>query len=94
MSRTSGWPPAKPWKDKTTGEKRERVTWHTVTVWNQGAVKAIETCLAKGAKVHVDGVLRYSQYTDRDGVKRSSAQIVVEAPAHKVTFLSPRQEAA
>ena len=81
------------WKDKA-GEKRERTTWHRVEVWSQGAVKAIETCLAKGSKVHVEGALRYrGTWTDQQGVAHPDVRIVVEAPGHKVLFLTPRPAA-
>lgn len=81
------------WKDRDTSQRRERTTWHTVEVWNQGAVKAIETYLAKGAKVLVEGVLRYDEWTDRDGAKRTSAKVAVESPKHQVVFLSRRKAA-
>ena len=82
------------WKDRETQERRERTTWHSVEVWKQGAVKAIEECLQKGSKVLVTGILRYDDWTDREGGKRTSAKIAVDAPAHQILFLDRRRSDA
>ena len=74
------------WKDKTTGEKKERTEWHRITAWG----KLGEICgeyLAKGRQVYVEGRLQTSSYDDKDGVKRYSTEIV----ASDVQFLGPRE---
>jgi single-strand DNA-binding protein len=74
------------WKDKNSGEKKERTEWHRITAWG----KLGELCgeyLAKGRQVYVEGRLQTSSYEDKEGVKRYSTEIV----ASDVQFLSPRE---
>jgi len=74
------------WKDKNTGEKKERTEWHRITVWG----KMGEICgeyLSKGRQVYVEGRLQTSSYDDKDGVKRYSTEIV----ASDVQFLGPKE---
>jgi single-strand DNA-binding protein len=74
------------WKDKVSGEKKERTEWHRVTAWG----KLGEICgeyLAKGRQVYVEGRLQTSSYDDKDGVKRYSTEIV----ASDVQFLGSRE---
>jgi single-strand DNA-binding protein len=74
------------WKDKTSGEKKERTEWHRITAWG----KLGELCgeyLAKGRQVYVEGRIQTSSYDDKEGVKRYSTEIV----ASDVQFLSPRE---
>lgn len=66
------------WKDKDTGERRERTEWHRVAVFNQGLVKVIKNYVRKGSKIEVEGTIRTSEYEDRDGVKRYSTEIHIE----------------
>jgi single-strand DNA-binding protein len=73
------------WKDKNSGEKKERTEWHRVTAWG----KLGEICgeyLAKGRQVYVEGRLQTSSYDDKDGVKRYSTEIV----ASDVQFLGSK----
>jgi single-strand DNA-binding protein len=74
------------WKDKNTGEKKERTEWHRITAWG----KLGEICgeyLAKGRQVYVEGRLQTSSYDDKDGVKRYSTEIV----ASDVQFLGSKE---
>ncbi|MCU0592071.1 MAG: single-stranded DNA-binding protein [Desulfobacterales bacterium] len=74
------------WKDKNTGEKKERTEWHRITVWG----KLGEICgeyLSKGRQVYVEGRLQTSSYDDKDGVKRYSTEIV----ASDVQFLGSKE---
>ena len=66
------------WKDKDTGERRERTEWHRVAVFNQGLVKVIKNYVRKGSKIEVEGTIRTSEYEDRDGNKRYSTEIHIE----------------
>ena len=76
------------WRDRATGERRTRSTWHDVRVSKAGIVKAIERVLAAGDLVFVSGALRYSDWTDAAQVRRRTAEIVVKAPEHQLIFLS------
>lgn len=74
------------WKDKNTGEKKERTEWHRITAWG----KLGEICgeyLSKGRQVYVEGRLQTSSYDDKDGVKRYSTEIV----ASDVQFLGSKE---
>jgi len=66
------------WKDKNTGERRERTEWHKVVVFNEGLVKVIKSYLAKGSKVYLEGQLQTRKWTDKDGVERYSTEIVLQ----------------
>ena len=74
------------WKDKSTGEKKERTEWHRIVAWD----KLGEICgkyLAKGRQVYVEGKLQTRSYEDKDGVKRYVTEIV----AQDVQFLGGRE---
>jgi len=74
------------WKDKNTGEKKERTEWHRIVAWN----KLGEICgeyLSKGRQVYVEGRLQTRSYDDKDGVKRYTTEIV----ASDVQFLGGRE---
>src|SRR5262249_49183682 len=65
------------WKDKDTGERKERTEWHRVFILNDGLVGVTEKYLKKGAKVYVEGRLETRKWTDRDGIERYSTEIVL-----------------
>jgi single-strand DNA-binding protein len=73
------------WKDKTTGEKKERTEWHRIVAWD----KLGEICgeyLSKGRQVYVEGRLQTRSYDDKEGVKRYTTEII----ATDVQFLGPK----
>lgn len=65
------------WKDKKTGEKRERTQWHQVAVFNDGLVKLCETYLRKGARVWLSGQIETRKWQDQSGADRYSTEIVL-----------------
>ena len=65
------------WKDKATGERKERTEWHTVTISNDGLIGVVEKYLRKGSKVYLDGSLRTRKWQDRDGNDRYSTEITL-----------------
>lgn len=65
------------WKDKATGERKERAEWHSVTIQSDGLVGVVERYLRKGSKVYVEGQLRTRKWQDRDGQDRYTTEIVV-----------------
>ena len=65
------------WKDKTTGERREETQWHQVVVFNQNIVNVCRDYVKKGGRVSVEGAIKTREYTDRDGVKRRTTEIVI-----------------
>lgn len=66
------------WKDKTTGERKERTEWHTVVVFNEGLAKVAEQYLKKGAKVYVEGQLATRKWQGQDGQDRYTTEVVLQ----------------
>jgi single-strand DNA-binding protein len=65
------------WKDKSTGEKKERTQWHQVKVQGDGLVGVVQSYVNKGDMLAVKGAVEYREWTDKDGQKRMSTEIVV-----------------
>lgn len=65
------------WRDKDTGERKERTEWHRVVIFTEGLVKIAEQYLDKGSKVYVEGEMRTRKWTDKDGVDRYTTEIVL-----------------
>jgi len=63
------------WKDKASGEKKERTEWHNVVVFNEGLVSVVEKYVVKGGQVMVRGAIRTRSWEDKDGVKRWTTEI-------------------
>jgi len=81
------------WKDKQTGERKERTEWHSVVIYNDGLVRLAETYLKKGAKVFVEGQLKTRKWTDGNGVERYSTEINLGAFNGTLTFLDSKRDA-
>ena len=65
------------WKDKNTGERKERTEWHTVSILSEGLVDVAERYLRKGSKVYIEGQLQTRKWQDQSGNDRYSTEIVV-----------------
>lgn len=68
------------WKDRETGERKERTEWHRVTVWGDGAAKYLAHA-TKGAMLLIEGRLCTRKWTDADGVERATTEVVVQPRA-------------
>ena len=66
------------WKDKTTGERKEKTEWHRVVIFNEGLCKVAEQYLKKGAKVYIEGGLQTRKWTDKDGAEKYSTEVVLQ----------------
>ena len=66
------------WKDKATGEKRERTEWHRVVIFAEGLAKVAEAYLRKGSKVYLEGQLQTRRWTGQDGIERYSTEVVLQ----------------
>ncbi len=75
------------WKDKTTGEKKERVEWHSVTLNSDGLVSVAERFLRKGSKVYIEGKLQTRKWQDQSGNDRYTTEIVVGGFDGKLVML-------
>ena len=65
------------WKDKSSGEKKEKTEWHRVVIFNGNWAKGAEQYLKKGAKVYLEGALQTRKWTDKDGAEKYSTEIVL-----------------
>src|SRR5210317_528823 len=66
------------WKDKSTGERKEKTEWHRVVIFNEGLVNVVQQYLKKGAQVYIEGQLSTNKYTDNNGQEKYSTQIVLQ----------------
>jgi single-strand DNA-binding protein len=75
------------WKDRNTGERREKVEWHKVVVFNEGLCKVIEQYVKKGSKVYLEGQLQTRKWQDKDGNDRWSTEVVLQGYNGSLTML-------
>jgi single-strand DNA-binding protein len=66
------------WKDKNTGEKREKTEWHRVVIFNEGLAGVAKNYLKKGSKVYLEGQLQTRKWTDQAGVEKYSTEVVLQ----------------
>lgn len=81
------------WRDKATGEKRERTEWHRVVIYNEALVKVAEQYLKKGSKVYLEGANRTRKWTDKAGIERFTTEVVL-GPFHSNLTLLDKAERA
>jgi single-strand DNA-binding protein len=75
------------WRDKATGERKEKTEWHRVVIFNEGLAKVCEQYLKKGAKVYVEGSLQTRKWTDQSGVEKYSTEVVLQGFNSVLTML-------
>src|SRR3569623_2728285 len=78
------------WRDKNTGERKEKTEWHRGVVVNEGLCKGIEQYLKKGAKVYLEGALQTRKWQDKDGQDRYSTEVVLQGFNSQLTMLAGR----
>ena len=78
------------WKDKTSGERRDRTEWHRVVIFNEGLCRVAEQYLKKGAKVYVEGQLQTRKWQGQDGQDRYSTEVVLQGFNSVLTMLDAR----
>src|SRR4051812_2049374 len=66
------------WRDKNTGERKEKTEWHRVVIFNEGLCKVAEQYLKKGSKVYLEGQLQTRKWQDKDGAEKFSTEIVLQ----------------
>src|SRR5437870_3764219 len=66
------------WRDKATGERKEKTEWHRVVIFSEGLCRVAEQYLKKGAKVYIEGGLQTRKWTDQQGVERYSTEVVLQ----------------
>jgi single-strand DNA-binding protein len=75
------------WKDKTTGERKERTSWHSVVIFSEPLAKVAEQYLRKGSKVYVEGQLQTRKWTDKTGAERYSTEVVLQGFSAQLVLL-------
>jgi single-strand DNA-binding protein len=75
------------WRDKGTGERKEKTEWHRVVIFSEGLAKVAEQYLKKGAKVYIEGALQTRKWTDPQGVEKYSTEIVLQGFNSTLTML-------
>src|SRR6201998_1997021 len=78
------------WRDKGTGERKEKTEWHRVVIFNEGLCKVAEQYLKKGAKVYIEGQLQTRKWTDQSGVEKYSTEVVLQGFNSNLTMLDGR----
>jgi single-strand DNA-binding protein len=82
------------WRDKTSGEKREKTEWHSVVIFNEGLCRVAEQYLKKGAKVYIEGQLQTRKWQGQDGQDRYSTEVVLQGFNSVLTMLDSRGASA
>jgi len=75
------------WKDKTTGERREKTEWHRVVIFNENLCRIAEQYLKKGSKVYIEGALQTRKWQDQSGQDRYSTEVVLQGFRGELTLL-------
>jgi single-strand DNA-binding protein len=78
------------WRDKATGERKEKTEWHRVVIFNEGLAKVAEQYLKKGAKVYVEGQLQTRKWTDQSGAEKYTTEVVLQGFNSNLTMLDGR----
>ena len=78
------------WRDKASGERKERTEWHRVVIFNENLVKVAKSYLKKGSKVYIEGSLQTRKWTDKDGAEKYSTEVVLQRFRGELTMLDGR----
>src|SRR6201995_3304424 len=78
------------WRDKASGERKEKTEWHRVVIFNENLAKVAEQYLKKGSKVYLEGQLQTRKYTDKDGAEKYSTEVVLQGFNSALTMLDTR----
>ena len=78
------------WRDKATGERRERTEWHRVVIFSEGLCRIAEQYLKKGSKVYLEGQLQTREWEDQSGQKRYTTEVVLQGFNSALTMLDSR----
>ena len=82
------------WKDRNTGEPRERTEWHRVVIFNENLGRVAEQYLRKGSSVYLEGQLQSRKWTDQQGVEKYTTEVVLQRYRGELTLLGGRGDAA
>ncbi|WP_339870908.1 single-stranded DNA-binding protein [uncultured Brevundimonas sp.] len=82
------------WRDKSSGERKEKTEWHRVVIFNDNIIKVAENYLKKGSTVYIEGAIQTRKWTDQSGVEKYSTEIVVGKFKGELTMLGGRSDSA
>jgi len=82
------------WRDKASGERKEKTEWHRVVVFSEGLVRIVEQYLKKGSKVYIEGQLETRKWQDKDGQDKYSTEVVLRNFGSTLTMLDGKGEGA
>jgi single-strand DNA-binding protein len=78
------------WRDKNTGERKEKTEWHRVVIFNEGLCRIAEQYLKKGSRVYLEGALQTRKWTDKDNIERYSTEVVLQGFNSSLVMLDGR----
>ena len=78
------------WKDRNTGERKEKTEWHRISVFNEGLVRVVQNYVKKGTKLYIEGQLETRKWQDRDGNDRYTTEVVLRGYGGVLTMLDSR----
>lgn len=82
------------WRDKASGERKEKTEWHRVVIFNENLAKVAEQYLRKGSKIYIEGQLATRKWTDKDGQEKYTTEIVLNRFRGELVLLDARGEGA
>ena len=82
------------WKDRNSGEQRERTEWHRVVIFNENLARIAEQYLRKGSTVYLEGQLQTRKWTDQQGIEKYTTEVVLQRYRGELTLLGSRNEGA
>src|ERR1700748_762483 len=82
------------WRDKSSGERKEKTEWHRVVIFNKNLAEVAEKYLKKGSKVYVEGSLQTRKWTDKDGAEKYSTEVVLQNFRGELTMLDGKNDGA
>jgi single-strand DNA-binding protein len=78
------------WRDKTTGEKKDKTEWHRIVVYSQGLVNIVKNYVKKGSKLYVSGSIQTRRWTDNQGIEKYATEIILQGYTAELQILDPR----
>src|ERR1700742_2021641 len=78
------------WKDKNTGERKEKTEWHRVVVFSEGLVSVVKNYVKKGSKLYIEGALQTRKWTDQSGQEKYTTEVVLQGFGSTLTMLDSR----
>ena len=82
------------WRDKNSGERREKTEWHRVVIFSEGLCRVVEQYVKKGAKLYIEGALQTRKWQDKEGKDRYSTEVVLQGFGSTLTMLDSRSGGA